>query len=161
MGPRETLAIAVILVLTGAAVIVTPLVTGPDEAGPERTSVTIESENGTRLAVVDARVADTQEERYTGLSDTESLGPDEGMLFVHRRDRQATYVMRDMAFQIDIVFIAPDGAIRTIHHTAASDAYEFPGRGKWVLELPANYTTAHDIGVGDRVVTEGLPTDAR
>ena len=121
----------------------------------ERTTVTFVDENGTELATVDAAVSDSFPERYTGLSDTESLGPNEGMLFVHPNEGNHTYVMRDMAFPIDIVFVDADGTITTIHHAELPEEGEelhgYRGRGKYVVELPYNYTTDHGIEVGDRV----------
>ncbi len=120
---------------------------------PDRALVTVIDEDGTRLGTVNARVADTGSERYTGLSDTESLGPNEGMLFVHEVEGSKAYVMRDMAFPIDIVFIGGDRRITAIHHAPTEEPpYErYTGRAKWVLEVPYNWTTDHGVEVGDRV----------
>jgi uncharacterized membrane protein (UPF0127 family) len=123
----------------------------------ERTTVTfVDAENDTTLATVSVNVSDTWDERYTGLSDHESLGPDEGMLFVHPREATHGYVMRDMAFPIDMVFVAENGTITTIHHAelppAGEDSPTYEGYGKYVVEIPYEYTTEHGIDVGDRVV---------
>jgi len=117
----------------------------------EWTPVTVVDDTDTELATVDARIADTVEKRYTGLSSTTALGPDEGMLFIHNSEGRRGYVMRDMAFPIDIVFIDADGEITTIHHAEPDDDDTFRGTAKYVLELPYNYTTDNDIAVGDRV----------
>ena len=123
----------------------------------ERTTVTfVDGENDTELATVSVNVSDTWDERYTGLSDHESLGADEGMLFVHPREATHGYVMRDMAFPIDMVFVAENGTITTIHHAEVPPEGEesptYEGYGKYVVEIPYEYTTEHGIEVGDRVV---------
>lgn len=119
----------------------------------DRATVTVVDENGTELGTVTARVADTTQERYTGLSETDSLGPNEGMLFVHDREGMKAYVMRDMAFPIDMVFIGADRRITTIHHAPVEDRplTRYRGRAKWVLEVPFNWTIDHGVGVGDRI----------
>lgn len=122
----------------------------------EWTTVTaVDSETNDELATVDVRIADTYEKRYTGLSNTSSLGEDEGMLFIHDSEGERTYVMREMAFPIDIVFIDADGEITTIHHAELeadqSDLTGYSGTGTYVLEVPYNYTTDNDMEVGDRI----------
>ena len=115
------------------------------------------NEDGTELGAVSVRVADTLGERYTGLSDTESLGPDEGMLFVHGSEGEHAYVMRDMAFPIDIVFVGADREITAIHHAETEEPplTRYSGTGKWVLEVPYEWTTEHGVEVGDRIRIEG------
>ncbi|ELY91569.1 DUF192 domain-containing protein [Natrinema altunense] len=113
--------------------------------------------NRTPKAVVDVAVADSGVERYTGLSDHDSLEPGNGMLFVHDEEREQTYVMRGMDFDIDIVFIDADREITTIHHARApgpdedGEELRYTGRGKWVLEVPRGYANATGIEVGDEV----------
>ena len=125
----------------------------------DRTTVTaVDGDTGEDLATVRVRVADTQSKRYTGLSDTDSLGENEGMLFVHDAEGEYAYVMREMAFPLDIVFVDADGTITRIHHaelpaegTSASDLTRYPGRGRYVLEVPYGYTDDHGIEAGDRL----------
>jgi hypothetical protein len=81
------------------------------------------------------------------------------MLFVHGSESRKTYVMRDMAFPIDMVFVAENGTITRIHHaelppegTAESDLKGYTGRAKYVLEVPYEFTTDNGIEVGDRLV---------
>jgi len=129
----------------------------PCTAPPERTAVAACDESRT-LATVDVRIADTQAQRYTGLSDTESLAPNEGMLFVHDREDEYAYVMRNMSFPIDIIFISTNGTITTIHHaptppegTGDVDLTRYEGRGKYVLEVNRGWVNQTGVGVGDRV----------
>ncbi|PSQ82232.1 MAG: hypothetical protein BRD41_00820 [Bacteroidetes bacterium QS_1_63_11] len=70
----------------------------------ETTEVFVRSPAGDLRGSVTAAVADTPELRYRGLSDTESLPPDRGMLFVFDTAGDQTFVMRDMDFGIDVTF---------------------------------------------------------
>jgi uncharacterized membrane protein (UPF0127 family) len=122
----------------------------------EWATVTIEDENGARLATVDVRIADTVDKRRLGLSNTSSLPEGEGMLFVHEAERELVYVMRKMDFPLDIVFVDAEGRITTIRHAPVPEEIpdgngRFPGRGKYVLEVPRGYTNATGVDVGDRV----------
>ncbi len=143
-----TLAVVALLVVGGALA----LITGALAGDYERTTVTVvDNDTDADLAAVDARIADSPTKRYTGLSATDSLGPDEGMLFVHDSQSRRGYVMRAMAFPIDIVFIDSDGTITTIHHAAVNANQPFHGEGQYVLEVPHHYTTDNGIAVGDHV----------
>jgi len=127
-------------------------VASPEDGAYNWTTVTaVDSETDEQLSTVDVRVADTFDKRYTGLSNTTELGANEGMLFIHDSEGQRTYVMRDMSFPIDIVFINADGEITTIHHATVDDNSGFSGTGKYVLEVPYEYTTDNGIAVGDRI----------
>jgi len=145
---RLALLLAVVLVVAAAFVVLVD--------GSEQTTVTfVDGENGTELATVTVNVSDSFPERYTGLSDHDSLGPDQGMLFVHPDEGTHGYVMRDMTFPIDMVFVAENGTITTIHHAevppAGEDSPTYEGYGKYVVEVPYEYTVEHGIEVGDRV----------
>jgi uncharacterized membrane protein (UPF0127 family) len=129
--------------------------TPPIHAGYDTRDVVVETAAGDRLGAVTAAVADTRALRYTGLSDTASLPEDRGMLFVHEREQGLTYVMREMDFGIDIVFADADRVITEIHHAPApgpdedGDSQRYPGRGKYVLEVGYDWTTARDVAAGD------------
>ena len=82
------------------------------------------------------------------------------MLFVHGDAGNYAYVMRDMAFPIDIVFIGPDRHITTIHHAEVEEPplTRYRGYARWVLEVPYRWTDRHGVAVGDRVRND--PGDA-
>lgn len=122
----------------------------------ETGTVTITDANGTELADVDVRVADTERERYVGLSETDSLADGEGMLFDFPEPGRHEFVMRDMDFPLDIVFIDSNGTVTTIHHAptpsnATDDDQRYPGSGQYVLEVPRGYANATGLDVGDTV----------
>ena len=109
--------------------------------------------DGTELATVEVRLADTSSERYTGLSATESLAPDEGMWFVHPEERRQAYVMRGMSFPLDIVFVDANGTVTRVFH-ADVDGTDAPyeARAKYVLEVNRGWANRTGLEAGDRVV---------
>ncbi|WP_411965371.1 DUF192 domain-containing protein [Haloferax sp. YSMS24] len=153
---------AVLVVVASVAYLSNPAIAPGATDDYERTTLTVvDDETGETLASVDARVADTYAKRYTGLSDTESLAADEGMWFVHDSSDTYAYVMRDMDFPIDIIFVAENGTITRIHHaeldpegTSESDLTRYRGTGKYVLEVPYGYTNENCIEEGDRIVLD-------
>ncbi len=129
----------------------------PGESQYEGGTVVVSDENGTEKAVIDVEVADTRQERFTGLSDHESLADGDGMWFVYDGESQHTYVMRRMDFPLDIIFVGADGRINSIHHRRApgpnEDGNEITatGTGQYVLEVPRGYANETGIEVGDYV----------
>ncbi|AGB36158.1 DUF192 domain-containing protein [Natronococcus occultus] len=140
----------VALLLVQLGVVATPW-------GEERTEVRVLDADGEPKATVDAEIAETPTDRYTGLSDHDSLEDGEGMLFVHGSEDERTYVMRDMDFGIDIVFIDADREITTIHSAPEPGPdedgadQEYTGQAQWVLEVPIGYADEAGIEVGDEV----------
>lgn len=117
-------------------------------------TVTFVDANGTELATIGVRVADTRQERRTGLSETESLPEDEGMLFVFPSEGEPTFVMRDMSFPLDMIFVGEDGRITEIYEAPVEDRplTGYSATAKWVVEVNRGFTDEHDISVGDSVV---------
>ncbi|MBX0295407.1 DUF192 domain-containing protein [Haloarcula nitratireducens] len=120
------------------------------------TTVAAHSDGGEQLATVEVRISNTTAQRYTGLSNTTSLGPNEGMLFVHEEEGTYGYVMREMDFPLDIIFIDANGTITTIHHAplppeGTDNLKEYRGRGKYVLEVNRGWANRTGVSVGDRV----------
>lgn len=129
------------------------------ESAAEADNGTANESDGDRepKAVVDVEIADDRSERYTGLSNHDSLESGNGMLFIHGDESDLTYVMREMDFDIDIIFIDADGEITTIHHARApgpgedGNDLEYSGRGQYVLEVPRGDANETGIEVGDEV----------
>jgi len=132
-----------------------------DLMSPNYATATIYDEHDGYLESVEGPVAATWRELYIGLSETESLTSGNGMFFLHEREKERAYVMRDMAFPIDIIFIDADGTITAIHHAELNPDgepnTEYWGRAKYVLEVPYNWTTENSITVDDTVQIEWGP----
>lgn len=108
--------------------------------------------------VVNARVADDHEERVQGLSGTDPLGDDEGMLFVFDQpDIQAIW-MKDMRYDLDIVWLDESGQVVYVVSGAKAPqgigelpVYKNTDPAKYVLELPAGKATEYGLAEGVEV----------
>lgn len=113
---------------------------------------------GEQVGEVDVRVPQTEEAEYTGLSDTESLDENEGMLFTHDTVDNHGYVMREMSIPLDIVWADETGTITNIANAPvpSSDADEddprvYVGWGKYVLETNRGWMEDHGVTRGDQL----------
>ena len=102
--------------------------------------------------VVRVYVASTPERLGRGLQDVDRLSPGEGMLFVYPDAAPRTFAMLDVAFPIDVVFIAEDDTVSAIVPLDPGDTepVHSPGPCPYVLELPQGWAAENDIGVGSR-----------
>ena len=160
MNTRRVVAAVFVIAAAGVlAVVLFPGLLVGDPGPYNETTVTVYNETGTRLATMEVRVADTTEKRYTGLSDTDSLDPDEGMLFVHEREGEHSYVMRDMDFPLDIIFIDGNGTVvRVAHASVDGDGAPYEARAKYVLEANRGWANSTGLDEGDTV---GIPDHVR
>jgi len=123
----------------------------------ETTEIGVVSEDGSELGAVTAAVADTRDLRVLGLSYTDSLPEDRGMLFVYGSVADRRFVMRRMDFGIDIVYADSEGTITDIHHAPEpapdedGDDQVYPGRGQYVLEVNYGWTADRGVEAGDRL----------
>ena len=105
---------------------------------------------------VQAEVVSTDASRQKGLSGRSELAPGTAMLFVFDTDGMWGFWMKDMSFAIDIVWVAPDGTVVGVAPSAAPDTYPhifYPAAlARFVLELPAGFSAAHELAVGGKIV---------
>jgi len=103
-----------------------------------------------------AKLAQTDAEREKGLSGTEKLAENEGLLMVF--DREATWKiwMKDMNYPIDIVWI--DDKKKVVHTVRNARPESYPDRyfmpsqnALYVLELPDGSVNKYGIAVGKQV----------
>ncbi|PSQ40254.1 DUF192 domain-containing protein [Halobacteriales archaeon SW_5_70_135] len=125
--------------------------------GYETTDVRVLSPDGERLGAVNAAIADSSSLRYTGLSDTESMPEDRGMLFVYGDVAERTYVMRRMDFPLDMIFADGDGVVEVVHEAPAPGPDEDgndirrSGRARYILEVNRGWSADRGVGRGDRL----------
>jgi hypothetical protein len=100
-----------------------------------------------------AEMATTPKQQQAGLSGRSGLENGRGMLFVLEPPKTAGLWMKDMRFPLDIIYVDADGVVMTIHRDVPPDSYPrmyYPvAPAKYALEVPAGFTTAHHVGVGD------------
>lgn len=111
--------------------------------------------------LVTARVVDTDAERAKGLSGSSELQDGEAMLFVFDHADKWKIWMKDMNYSIDIVWLDEQKKIIHIVQDASPDSYPqtFEPRdpARYVIELPAGYTSEHNITRGSVVSFQGYP----
>lgn len=109
-------------------------------------------------AEIEVKLANTQEKRTKGLSETTTLKENEGMIFVFdKKDVTPSFWMKDMLIPIDIIWIN-DGKIVKIDknvappskNTSDSDLpfYKPDTPVDYVLEVPAGFSDKNSLIVG-------------
>ena len=97
-------------------------------------------------------VVDTPESRAQGLMFRQSLAPDAGMLFDFKENREVAFWMRNTFIPLDMIFIAPNGTVETIHVNARPhDVTGIPSEGpvQFVLEIPGGRSVEIGLKPGD------------
>lgn len=106
---------------------------------------------------VKVETADTIGKQRQGLSSRITLGREEGMLFVMATPDRHTFIMRDMKFPLDIVWIR-DGKVVDVSldvpnpvNNEKPATVQPPEPANLVLEVNAGWTRTHQIKIGDIV----------
>ena len=122
----------------------------PDEGDMPLANITIQE------ATVLAEIANTDETRYVGLGDRESMDSNHGMFFIHETPDRYSYSMRGMRFDLDFIFVRENKVV----DIAKNVAFEYRGRIQGaveydrVLEVNADWVRANDIKIRDVVIIE-------
>lgn len=98
-------------------------------------------------------IADTEAQREKGLMFRTSLAPDAGMLFDYHKEQEASFWMQNTLIPLDMVFIAADGTVKTIHVNARPlDTTPIPSEVpiRFVLEIAGGRSQEIGLKVGDK-----------
>lgn len=117
----------------------------------KRSSLAIET--GGREIKFDIELALNDTERARGLMFREKLGPYDGMLFDFFQEAPVSFWMKNTVIPLDMIFIAADGTVKTIHVNArpmdpTSIPSEVPVR--FVVEIAGGRSQEIGLKVGDR-----------
>jgi len=103
---------------------------------------------------IKAEVATSPQAHYKGLSGRRDLCSDCGLLFVFPDNQIRSFVMRDMNFPLDIIFIEK-GVIKNISASANQNdpntIYFSQGTADQVLEINAGLSTSYSLVPGDEI----------
>ncbi|HOI97814.1 MAG TPA: DUF192 domain-containing protein [Candidatus Pacearchaeota archaeon] len=105
-------------------------------------------------------IAKTPADRARGLMFRESLGENEGMLFVFDREEKHSFWMKNTLMSLDIVWMDAVGEIVGISENTAPCAvdpcpsYVPGGMAKYVLEIVAGQVQKIGARIGDRAIIE-------
>jgi len=96
----------------------------------------------------------TEDEQYKGLSGKEKLEDNEGMLFIFKEEREPYFVMRDMKFPIDFIFIDKDNKIIDVQtgEVGSKEHYQVEEPVKAILEV--NKGKASTYTKGDEILID-------
>lgn len=111
----------------------------------------------TKLALGDSQfdmqIADTSELQELGLSYRTGLEKNNGMIFVFQKDNYYPFWMKDMSFDIDMIWVNSTGKVTYIVSGAKPDSYpttyQAPELSRYVIELPTGAAAENNIKVGD------------
>ncbi len=124
-----------IILLANDNTIITP---GTQNITTPRQEITIA---GQENPVIFAEIADNDETRARGLMFRESLGPDEGMLFIFNDSQIRNFWMKDTYISLDIIFIDADKQIINIAENTTpritTRTYSSTAPAMYVLEVNA------------------------
>lgn len=102
---------------------------------------------------VSARVADTPDTQARGLSGTDTLGENEGMLFLFERAEKYGFWMKEMQYAIDIVWMDANKSIVGEQRCVDPDSYPKtwypPVPARFVLEVPCGWIDRSGVQKGD------------
>lgn len=105
-------------------------------------------------------VADTRSTRNGGLNGFDSLGADEGMLFVYEPVTTPVFGIKDVGFPIEVVFIAEGGAVSAIVPLSPGEKdrrITGPSPSRYVLEVPQGWCDDHGVAVGSPFAVTASP----
>ncbi|MFH1586781.1 MAG: DUF192 domain-containing protein [Candidatus Diapherotrites archaeon] len=105
---------------------------------------------------VNVEVADTPDKRSLGLMFRESLGGNEGMLFIFPNEGIYPFWMKNTLIPLDMIWVNGDMKIVHIEHavpcvTETCPSYRPANPAKYVVEVNAGFTDEKGIEIGDIV----------
>lgn len=95
-------------------------------------------------------VADKENEKIAGLSNRVNLPEDKGMLFVFEDTEKQCFWMRNMRFNLDIIWLDDQKTITKTKENISPDTYpnSFCGNAKYVLEFNHGFTAKYGLKPG-------------
>lgn len=106
--------------------------------------------------IVNVEIADTAEKHYQGLSNRKNLCDNCGMLFIFPDKKERTFVMRNMNFPLDIIWISNDKIVKIDKNLLPEGSnpkmlYSSGQPVNYVLEMNSGYAGKHGFKTGDMV----------
>ena len=99
------------------------------------------------------KVADTQSLRELGLGNRDTLGKADGMLFIFDTPGMYGFWMKDMKFDLDIIWIDQTGKVIGFEKNVSKNSYPKisypPNEVRYVLEMNTGSIEKWGIKVGD------------
>jgi len=114
--------------------------------------------DGETVAVVNAEIARTQDDRYKGLMFRKKLPDGEGMLFVYDKDEVLSFWMKNTYVPLSIAFITYDGRIIDIKDMYPHDINSVTSSRsvRYALEVPQGWFSRVGVREGDKVKIDAI-----
>lgn len=118
--------------------------------------LTVKKRDGNEIDY-DVEIADTYEERRTGLMFRESMGERSGMFFVFETPAKQSFWMKNTLIPLDMIFVDSGYKILNVAKNVPPcekdpcATYSSEGMAKYVLEVNAGEAEKWGIGKGDSV----------
>lgn len=112
---------------------------------------------GSNEIKLNAEIADSPSEWQEGLMYRESLGEDEGMLFVFPDENYRSFWMKNTLIPLDLLFLSSNGTIMDIKQdfqpcrTEFCGSYKSKEKAKYVLEVNGGLANINNLSIGDSV----------
>ncbi|HBL79589.1 MAG TPA: hypothetical protein DDZ79_06525, partial [Aequorivita sp.] len=106
------------------------------------------------IASLDIEIADDDYQSETGLMYRNSLGKDQGMLFVFKDVQRRSFYMKNTKIPLDIIYLNGDKEVVNIQKNAKPfDETSLPSEAasQYVLEVNAGLTDVWNLKNGDRI----------
>jgi uncharacterized membrane protein (UPF0127 family) len=103
---------------------------------------------------ITVEVADSEEERATGLMFRRTIGEKEGMLFIYDREQEITMWMKNTYISLDMIFVKRDGVISHIETNTepfSQAIIDSEGPALAVIEMGSGSARRLGLKPGDRV----------
>lgn len=103
---------------------------------------------------IDIEIADTPYEWETGLMYRESLGEDQGMLFIYSNEAPRSFYMKNTLIPLDLIFYNKDSTVVSFHENAVPrDLTPIPSGepAQFILEVNAGKVNEWNIETGDKM----------
>lgn len=122
------------------------------DSPPASVDTWIETQAGERA--IEIQVALTEPERQKGLMFRDSMGEQQGMLFVFESPRPLGFWMKNTRIPLDIAYITPDGTIREIYPMYPFNENSVRSRRtdlSMALEMNQGWFAAHGVVPGQTI----------
>jgi uncharacterized membrane protein (UPF0127 family) len=136
-----------------------PVTTGtetPQTATSQLPILTIINSNGERVPV-QVEIADTPDERLTGLMGRPTLAADTGMLFIFDQEQILSFWMKNTLIPLSVAYIDAEGRIVDIQDMQPLDETAHPSAepAQYALEVNQGFFAEQGVVVGDMVELPG------
>lgn len=107
--------------------------------------------------IVNVEIANTAEKHYQGLSNRKNLCDNCGMLFIFPDKKERTFVMRNMNFPLDIIWIDDDKIVKIDKNLLPEgenpvNNYSPDIPVNYVLEVNGGFADKNNIKTGDKII---------